>query len=132
MTQQTLNLCVEKTDQDALNIVLEGKVRYLSPRWNYMHNLAHDLSVNRFTLRPVGKVVFIHFVGAVKPWADWSGHDARYLFRKYLAASPWTDMPLDPEPQNSKQMRLLARSLYRRFKIVKALKWFFYYLRARS
>jgi lipopolysaccharide biosynthesis glycosyltransferase len=118
-------------DQDALNIVLDGRARYISPRWNYLYDLIHDLNVNRFTLRPVGKAVFIHFAGAVKPWADWSGHDARHLFRKYLSLSPWSDMPLDPEPKNTKEMRMRSRFLYRQRRPLESLTWYLRYLRRR-
>ena len=110
ITQQTLDaLLTSKTDmrfndQDALNIVLNGRARYVSPRWNYLYDLIHDLNVSKFAMRPVGKAVFIHFAGAVKPWTEWSGHDARHLFRNYLALSPWADMPLDPAPKNTKEM----------------------------
>jgi lipopolysaccharide biosynthesis glycosyltransferase len=119
-------------DQDALNIVLNGRARYLSPRWNYLYDLIHDLNVNKSAMRTVGKAVFIHFAGAVKPWTDWSGHDARLLFRKYLLLSPWADMPLDAEPRNTKEMRMHSRFLFRQGKPLQSLKWYIRYLNKRA
>lgn len=138
ITGQTLETLMSSTtdmrfpDQDALNIVFNGRARYVSPRWNYLYDLIHDLNVNKVAMRPVGKAVFIHFAGAVKPWADWSGHDARHLFRKYLAMSPWADMPLDAAPGNTKEMRMHSRFLYRRGRPLESLGWYIRYLRKRA
>ncbi len=119
-------------DQDALNIVLNGRARYISPRWNYLYDLIHDLNVNKFAMRPVGKAVFIHFAGAVKPWTEWSGHEARELFRKYLALSPWSDMSLDQLPRNSKEMRMHSRFMWRQGRPLESFKWYIQYLRKRK
>lgn len=138
ITAQTLDTLLNSkkelrfNDQDALNIVLNGRARYLSPRWNYLYDLIHDLNFNKTAMRPVGKAVFIHFAGAVKPWTDWSGHDARLLFRNYLALSPWSDMPLDQEPKNTKELRMYSRFLFRQGKPLHSLKWYLKYLRVRS
>ncbi|MGE5621868.1 MAG: glycosyltransferase family 8 protein, partial [Bacillota bacterium] len=112
ITEQTMEALMRHgkklrfNDQDALNIVLDGRARYIDPKFNYLYDLIHDLNVNKTAMRPVGDAVFIHFAGAVKPWTDWSGHDARDLFRKYHALSPWSDMPLDQEPRNTKELRM--------------------------
>lgn len=137
ITAQTLDTLLHSKkelrfpDQDALNIVLNGRARYLSPRWNYLYDLIHDLDLNRTAMRPVGTAVFIHFAGAVKPWTDWSGHDARLLFRRYHALSPWSDLPLDQEPNNTKEMRMHSRFLFRQRKPLQSLAWFIRYLRKR-
>ena len=112
--------------------MLNGRARYISPRWNYLYDLIHDLNVNKTAMRPVGKAVFIHFAGAVKPWTDWSGHDARLMFRQYHALSPWSDMELDQEPKNTKEMRMHSRFLWRQGKPLQALQWFVRYLRKRA
>ncbi|WP_317204894.1 glycosyltransferase family 8 protein [Janthinobacterium sp.] len=119
-------------DQDALNIVLNGRARYISPRWNYLYDLIHDLNVNKTAMRPLGKAALVHFAGAVKPWTDWSGHDARHLFRRHLEQTPWAAMGLDREPKNSKEMRMQSRFLWRQGKPLQSLKWFLRYLRKRA
>lgn len=118
-------------DQDALNIVLNGRARYISPRWNYLYDLIGDLGRNQRAMRPVGKAVFLHFAGAVKPWSEWSGHDARALFRRYHALSPWSDLALDQAPRNTKELRMQSRFLLRQGKPLQSLAWYLRYLRKR-
>ena len=138
ITEQTLDTLLHSkkdlrfNDQDALNIVLNGRVRYISPRFNYLYDLFQDLNLNRSALRPVGNAVFIHFAGAIKPWTDWSGHESSNLFRKYHALSPWCDMPLDQAPRNSKELRMYSRILLRQGKPFHSLRWYLTYLRVRS
>jgi lipopolysaccharide biosynthesis glycosyltransferase len=119
-------------DQDALNIVLDGHARYVDKKWNYIYDLIHDLDRNVVKMRSVHDAVFIHFAGAVKPWADWTGHASRDLFKRYHALSPWADMPLDPEPRNSKEMRMFSRFLLKRGELVGSARWFLRYLKARA
>ncbi len=66
ITEQTLEVLLNSqksqkdmrfNDQDALNIVLNGRARYVSPRWNYLYDLIHDLNVNKTALKPTGKAV---------------------------------------------------------------------------
>ncbi|NMM36682.1 MAG: UDP-glucose--(glucosyl) LPS alpha 1,3-glucosyltransferase WaaO [Glaciimonas sp.] len=119
-------------DQDALNIVLDGRARFIAPKWNYIYDLIHDLDRNITRMRPVENAVFIHFAGAVKPWTDWTRHESRALFAKYHALSPWSDMPLDPAPRNSREMRMLSRFLLKRGKVLDSARWYLKYLKARS
>lgn len=119
-------------DQDALNIVLNGRARFIAPKWNYIYDLIHDLDSNITQMRAVDDAVFIHFAGAVKPWTDWTHHTSRALFVKYHALSPWSDMPLDPAPRNSREMRMLSRFLLKRGKWLDSARWFLKYLKARS
>ena len=118
-------------DQDGLNMALNGRATYIGNRWNYLYGLIGDLENNRTALNDVGDAVFIHFAGAVKPWADWSLHDSRLLFAKYHKLSPWADMPLDLMPQNYKEMRMHSRFLWKRGDYLQSVTWFFKYLQAR-
>lgn len=119
-------------DQDALNIVLNGRARWLDRRYNVLYDLIHDLNHDRRQMRPVGDAVFIHFAGAVKPWTEWSLHESRALFEKYHAMSPWGDLPLDALPRNTKEMRMHSRFLFRRGKVVESLGWYLKYLQAHA
>lgn len=138
ITPKTLDtLLTSKTDmrfndQDALNIVLNGRARYVSPKWNYLYDLIHDLNVNKFALKPVGRAIFVHFAGAVKPWAAWSRHEACALFRQYLDISPWADMALDEVPRNTKELRMHSRFMWRQGRPLESLKWYLRYLRKRA
>lgn len=118
-------------DQDALNIVLNGRARYVAQRYNTLYDLIHDLQVTRTTLRDLGDAVLVHFAGSVKPWAAWSGHAAAALFAGYLVQSPWGDLPLDAAPRNTKEMRMHSRFLMRQWKPWQSLAWYVRYLRKR-
>jgi lipopolysaccharide biosynthesis glycosyltransferase len=138
VTEKTLDTLLNSiyhlrfNDQDALNIVLNGHARYISPKWNYLYDLIHDLNVNKTALRPVGKAIFIHFAGAVKPWAKWSRHSACDLFSKYLLLSPWADKSLDMLPKNTKEMRMYSRFLFKQNKPIQSLVWYCRYIKARK
>lgn len=111
-------------DQDALNIVLEGHVRYIPIKWNYIYSIIVDLKHGQLAMRSVGNAVIIHFAGLIKPWNDWSGHTSRALYMQYHALSAWHDLPLDRAPLNHKEMRVYSRSLMKRGKTRQGIYWF--------
>lgn len=115
-------------DQDALNVVLDGRAQFIAKKWNYLYGLIGDLDADRRQLNIVGDAVFIHFAGAVKPWNNWSRHDSRDLFAKYHAISPWSDLPMDEKPQNYKEMRMFSRFLFKRGQYAQAIAWYFRYM----
>jgi lipopolysaccharide biosynthesis glycosyltransferase len=115
-------------DQDALNVVLDGRAIFIDKKWNYLYGLIGDLDADKRKMNIVGDAVFIHFAGAVKPWNNWSGHESRELFLKYHAISPWSDMPLDDKPQNYKEMRMFSRFLFKRSQFVDSAAWYLRYL----
>ncbi|WP_211461896.1 glycosyltransferase family 8 protein [Collimonas silvisoli] len=118
-------------DQDALNVVLEGKIKYIGRKWNFLYDLIHDLEKDKRQMRAIGEVVFIHFAGAVKPWNDWCLHASRDMFVKYQALSPWADLALDAAPRNYKEMRMYSRFLMKRGQLLDSFRWYMKYLAAR-
>jgi len=118
-------------DQDALNIALADHATYIAIRWNYLYGLIGELENDRRAMKDVGNAVFLHFAGAVKPWADWCLHDSRKIFAKYHGMSPWADMPMDQYPQNYKEMRMNSRFLWNRKQYAESIRWFWKYLMAR-
>jgi UDP-glucose:(glucosyl)LPS alpha-1,3-glucosyltransferase len=105
--------------------VLDCKVRYIAVKWNYIYSMIADLKRGKLTMDSVGDAVLIHYAGLIKPWNDWSGHQAREQFAKYHALSAWSDVPLDQAPLNHKEMRIHARSLFKRGHRLEAIYWFF-------
>lgn len=134
ITKLALNTLLSKkinmrfNDQDALNIVLNGKARFISPVWNYLYSLIQDLEMNKFIINSLHNVIFIHFAGIIKPWSIWSKHNALILFQKYLSLSPWADMKFDSEPENTKEMRIYSRCMLRQGYFLKSVKWYLKYL----
>lgn len=116
-------------DQDALNIVLNGRVRYIDKKWNYIYSMIADLKGGRTTVSSLGDAALVHFAGAIKPWNNWCRHEAAAIFKKYHALSPWHDTPLDEHPVNYKEMRIFARFLRAKGETLKSARWYASYLR---
>lgn len=114
-------------DQDALNIVLDGRAKFIDAKWNFQYNLDNFLKSGDFSMDHPDDITFIHFTGRVKPWHDWSLHEAKTLFLEYQSLSPWSDMPLDA-PKNYKEMRMFSRLLGRKGRVVSAAIWYAKYL----
>lgn len=114
-------------DQDALNIVLDGKARMMESKWNFQYNLNSLLNNGDYLMVEMESIILIHFTGRVKPWHKWSLHESRKLFGEYQSASPWAGVPLDM-PKNYKEMRLFSQFLYGRGRKVEAGYWFAKYL----
>ena len=133
ITQSTMRTILESDrkftfpDQDALNIVLDRRATYVAGKWNFQYNLNSFLNAGDFRMNAVDEAIFIHFTGRVKPWHEWSLHEAKALFLKYQSLSPWADMALDM-PKNYKEMRLFSQFLSKRGRKVRAALWFAKYL----
>jgi lipopolysaccharide biosynthesis glycosyltransferase len=86
-------------DQDAINAVLHGTIKFLHPKWNCMSSY--------FTLPPLvissqKKYIkelwrgakIIHFVGPYKQWHKECVNPYKHLYKRYLAFTPWKDAKL--------------------------------------
>ncbi|MDY7580016.1 glycosyltransferase [Herbaspirillum sp. RTI4] len=118
-------------DQDALNVVLDGRVKFIERKWNFLHGLVGDLENGRYQMRPLDDARLVHFAGSVKPWSNWTLHASTQLFARHHAQSPWSDMDMDEIPQNYKEMRMYALFLKQRGKYYQSFVWFVKYLCAR-
>ena len=77
---------LDYNDQDVLNIVLDGKVKYLSAKWNRQtHNLGNDAKDD---------TAIVHFTGAEKPWHASCLHLFCDEYRACIARSTYHDQPL--------------------------------------
>lgn len=94
-------------DQDTLNGVLRGRIRPLSPRYNFFTNYRyfHYRTLCRLcpAYRQVGRrefvrarraPVIIHYLGDERPWIAGNHNHYRKHYRRYLARTPWRDQPL--------------------------------------
>lgn len=114
-------------DQDVLNVVLDGRVKYLSKRWNHQYVLEIEIKNGNSKLELPDNTALVHFIGPTKPWDEWIPHDAKKLFMKYQAASSWEDMPLRNN-MNYKDMHKLSIYLRRHGNFIDSLKWFGKYI----
>lgn len=117
-------------DQDALNIVLNGRTKYIERKWNFRYHLVDVLSKGGMHLSVAEPVIFMHFTGPVKPWHDWCLHEAKAIFIQYQLMSSWADMPLDP-PKSARELKLFSKFLIKQGRIVDGICWHAKYLRAR-
>ena len=61
-------------DQDVLNILLEGNIKQVDCKWNYMNNIVFYLECDRKEFRELYLDLsredyrIIHYISAIKPW----------------------------------------------------------------
>lgn len=108
-------------DQDALNIVLKNKVKYIEPKYNFLANIS--LKHNKNLQNVPTDTIFIHYHGFNKPWHEWCFHPLARYFRDYKEISPWKNEPLDKYPTKYRQMRLYAKFYIKNGDFIKVMYW---------
>ncbi|MFR3240642.1 MAG: glycosyltransferase family 8 protein [Megamonas funiformis] len=108
-------------DQDALNIVLKNKVKYIEPKYNFLANIS--LKHNKNLQNVPTDTIFIHYHGFNKPWHEWCFHHLARYFRDYKEISPWKNEPWDKCPTKYRQMRLYAKFYIKNGNFIKAMYW---------
>lgn len=111
-------------DQDALNIVLDGKAKLIDSNFNWMYDLFGETASNK---KIAQDAVFVHFVGRLKPWHNWCCNTSNSLFFKYQALSPWAEVALYP-PKNYKEMRMFSQGLRKTGEWGRSTVWYAKYL----
>ncbi len=113
-------------DQDALNLVLVGKVYYLSDCWNHL-NIKKEQQEES---------IFLHFAAHPKPWnIAWTLSDncndfTKDLFLTYEQLTPWRNEPL-LLPKNYKEMKNYAYCLFKNGQILDGIQWYIKYLKSK-
>jgi len=108
-------------DQDALNIVLKNKVKYIEPKYNFLANIS--LKHNKNLQNVPTDTIFIHYHGFNKPWHEWCFHPLARYFRDYKEISPWKNEPWDKCPTKYRQMRLYAKFYIKNGDFIKVMYW---------
>ncbi len=103
-------------EQDALNLALNGRVKYIDDKWNYRYHLVDFLSKGSNSLAVTELVIFMHFTGPVKPWQDWCLHEAKEIFIVYQDASSWADVPLN-QPKSARDFKLFSKFLIKQGRV---------------
>ena len=115
----------ELLDQDALNLVLTKKVKYLKAEYNWFNHMNTDLS--KFNCNDV---VLLHFTASPKPWnLEWYVSPICNKFNKDLYKdienmTPWKDTKLI-EPKNIDEVKRYIKLSLKHFMIIEAVKWSF-------
>jgi len=85
-------------DQDALNLLVKGKVKIIDRKYNTFYNFDDEPKIkraDRYKEIINDDTVFIHYVGVTKPWFQWAkDYPAVKYFSEIYKISPWRDQPL--------------------------------------
>lgn len=110
-------------DQDALNVVLTGRIQYLDDKWNHL-NVVTEGQKNS---------ILLHFAAHPKPWnIAWPiskvcNEFTKDIYRRYEQLTPWKESPLSL-PQNYKEMKVYAKCLLKQGSYIQGLKWYARYI----
>ncbi len=98
-------LTLEYPDQDALNIVLEGQVAYVSQKWNLVDGYLLTRNQGRLPSK-IKKLIhaaattrrsaIIHYTGIYKPWrvGTYMFHPMYAIWHKFYRRSPWHNLDI--------------------------------------
>jgi UDP-glucose:(glucosyl)LPS alpha-1,3-glucosyltransferase/UDP-D-galactose:(glucosyl)LPS alpha-1,3-D-galactosyltransferase/UDP-glucose:(galactosyl)LPS alpha-1,2-glucosyltransferase len=134
ISEKTLSVLEKKgqkfkyMDQDALNIVLAGKVRFVEKKYNSIFMLGHKKVDYERT--PPNDTVFLHYAGADKPWQKWNKQVGTQFYTEIYRDSPWSSYPFD-KPKNDRQAKKMYKLLFREKKFLAGLYWYFIYYKFR-
>ena len=93
-------------DQDTINGALKGRIKSLSPRYNFFTNYRYFRYSHLVRLSPVyGKLTkkgfkgakkhpaILHFMGDERPWKAGNFNHYRRAYNHYLSLTPWAGSP---------------------------------------
>lgn len=107
-------------DQDILNLVMDGNIKFLDNKFNH---LGFDGS------KASEECIFYHFSGREKPW-NIALTEYDIIWRKYLTISFWDniDNPLPPkEPKNYYNYKQAGKFYFSHGNKLEAIKCYFWY-----
>jgi Lipopolysaccharide biosynthesis proteins, LPS:glycosyltransferases len=114
-------------DQDVLNMLLVGAVRFIDFKYNTQYSLNYELKPS--VVRPVNaETVFIHYIGPTKPWHLWAGYPVSESFLNAKNHSPWKNEAL-LAPKNAGQYRYCAKHQLHQKQFVKGILSYFLYFK---
>ncbi|HIE0706998.1 glycosyl transferase [Serratia marcescens] len=115
-------------DQDALNIVLAGHVKFVEKKYNSIFMLGH--TERDYQLMPPSDTVFLHYAGADKPWQQWNKQAGTVFYTRIYANSMWASHVFDI-PKNDAQAKKMYKLMLREKKYLSFLRWYLAYYKLR-
>ena len=114
-------------DQDALNLILTGKIYYLDRIWNRINTTNMNANEN---------IILLHFAAHPKPWniawniSDLCNNFTKDLYAHYEKLSPWKDA--EPVlPRNYKEMKNYAKCLLEKGDYIQGFSWYIKYIKTK-
>lgn len=116
-------------DQDILNYLLIGKVKYIDKIYNYIDikNVTENNNID---------IILLHFAAYPKPWhLGWDisivcNNFNKNIYKFYEEYTPWKNVPLET-PYNAKMVRSYVKSLLYDKQYLKLIPWVIKYLKFR-
>jgi len=112
-------------DQDALNIILENKVRFVDNKYNTIFMLGHKAA--DYLRNPSDETIFLHYAGEDKPWQTWNKQSGASFYTDVFYKSPWASSPFD-NPCNDQQAKKMYKLMFRERKYFSGFLWYFSYI----
>lgn len=130
ISEQAMELLQKKKffllDQDALNILLDGRAKFIDRKWNEICNMEKKYS------KISEDAIIVHFASRNKPWHVWCIHPEKELFIRYSKASLWKDIPFSNQPRSYKEMKMMGAAMLYYGNYKEALSWYLKYWKARK
>ena len=130
ISEQAMELLQKKKffllDQDALNILLDGRAKFIDRKWNEICNMEKKNS------KISDEAMIVHFASRNKPWHVWCTHPEKELFIRYSQASLWKDVPFMNQPRSYKEMKMMGAAMLSQGNYGEALVWYWKYWKARK
>jgi UDP-glucose:(glucosyl)LPS alpha-1,3-glucosyltransferase len=120
-------------DQDALNIAINGRVKFIDNRWNFLFTWYTDEEKEKFFYSPNSIPKIIHFTGSRKPWYKEHTGLAQHIYFLYHNLTPWRSTPLRSYSSRMRptDYRVYARQFAKKGKYFSFLKWYLKYLKSK-
>lgn len=115
-------------DQDALNILIEDKVRFVDKKYNLIFKLKHKK--DDYKLMPPIDTVFLHYAGADKPWQKWNKQSATKFYTNIYLNFPWSSKNFDI-PKNYEQAKKMYKLMLHKREYISCLRWYLSYIKFR-
>lgn len=104
-------------DQDALNVVLYKKVKFIDEKYNCQIKAGHKKG--DFMREPPKETILLHYVGSDKPWQLWNQQKISAHYRKYKKMSPWSDVE-DVKPRCAQELKKCYKMLNNKKQFIEA------------
>lgn len=107
-------------DQDALNKILEGRIKFIDKKFNTIVKLGH--TKYDYTIDVPQETCIIHYTGREKPWQAWNKQFVCKYYQLTLKESIFNFHKLD-KPKNRYQAKRLYKLYFRSGNLIKGFWW---------
>ncbi|NIG81204.1 glycosyltransferase family 8 protein [Klebsiella sp. Ap-873] len=120
-------------DQDALNIAMDGNIRFIDNQWNFLFNWFTEEQKETFLYHENTTPKIVHFTGGRKPWYREHTGLAQQLYSFYHHFTPWRNAPLRSYAPRMRptDYRVYARQHARKRQYLVAAGWYLKYLQSK-